>query len=137
MRYLVPQFIERDVKVVGPLTFKQFLFIGGGAGICFILYFTLAAKSFFLFVLIATLIMAISFALAFAKYQNVALPQLIVNFTLYLFKNRVYFWQKQAITPKAYSMPEYNPELEKEKEPHRVAVTRKSKLENLSSQIEI
>ncbi|TSC61742.1 MAG: SsrA-binding protein, partial [Parcubacteria group bacterium Athens0416_74] len=32
MQFQVPQFIEVEDKIVGPLTFKQFVFIAGGLG---------------------------------------------------------------------------------------------------------
>ena len=38
MQYQLPQFIDIEDKIVGPLTFKQFIYIAGGAGICFIAY---------------------------------------------------------------------------------------------------
>jgi len=36
MRYTVPQFIEHEAKIIGPLTFKQFTYLAmAGAG-CFV-----------------------------------------------------------------------------------------------------
>lgn len=37
MQFQVPQFIEIEDKIFGPLTFKQFLYIAGGAGGGFLL----------------------------------------------------------------------------------------------------
>lgn len=37
MEYQVPQFIEVEDKIVGPLTLKQFIYLAGGAGICIVL----------------------------------------------------------------------------------------------------
>lgn len=36
MQFQVPQFIEVEDKIVGPLTFKQFIFIAGGAGMSYL-----------------------------------------------------------------------------------------------------
>lgn len=36
MEYQVPQFIDIEDKIVGPLTLKQFLYLAGTAGICVI-----------------------------------------------------------------------------------------------------
>ena len=33
MRYQVPQFIETETKLIGPLTLKQFMFIAGGVSV--------------------------------------------------------------------------------------------------------
>jgi hypothetical protein len=38
MEYQVPQFIEVEDKVVGPLTIKQFIYLAGGGGICVVLF---------------------------------------------------------------------------------------------------
>lgn len=129
---MVPQFIGREVKIVGPLTFKQFLYVGGGAGICFILYFAL--NDFLLFVLLSIVIMGISSALAFYKYKKVPLPELIARFFSYLFRGRTFLWEKKAIVPKAYEVPEYKPE--EEEKPHRVATRRSGQLDDLSTRIE-
>ncbi len=36
MQYKVPQFIDVEDKIFGPLTFKQFLYLGGAGGISLI-----------------------------------------------------------------------------------------------------
>ena len=33
MRFEVPQFVDIEDKIFGPLTFKQFIYIAGGAGV--------------------------------------------------------------------------------------------------------
>lgn len=38
MQFQVPQFIEVEDKIFGPLTFKQFIYVAGGAGLAYIVY---------------------------------------------------------------------------------------------------
>lgn len=38
MQFQVPQFIEVEDKIFGPLTFKQFIYVGGGLGAAYILW---------------------------------------------------------------------------------------------------
>ena len=38
MQFQVPQFIEVEDKIFGPLTFKQFVYIGGGVGADYLLW---------------------------------------------------------------------------------------------------
>ena len=38
MRYQVPQFIDVEDKIFGPLTLKQFLYVAGGSGFSFIIW---------------------------------------------------------------------------------------------------
>lgn len=132
MRYLVPQFITREVKIVGPLTFRQFAFVGGAAGICFVLYAFI--ENLFLLALVCIPIMGAGFALAFYKYHGVPLPEVILHFFGYLFQGHVFLWKKKAIVPEAYKMPEYKPE--EEKEPERITTRTRSQLEDLSTKIE-
>ena len=38
MEYQVPQFIEVEDKIVGPLTLKQFIYIAGAGGLCVVFF---------------------------------------------------------------------------------------------------
>jgi hypothetical protein len=38
MRFEVPQFIDVEDKIFGPLTFKQFIYLVGGGGTCYLSY---------------------------------------------------------------------------------------------------
>ena len=69
MRFQVPQFIEHEAKVIGPLTFRQFIYLGIPAAIGFFLYF-LAPFSVFLVVTVFTV--GIGAILAFFKVEEAA-----------------------------------------------------------------
>jgi len=38
MRFQVPQFIEVEDKIFGPLTLKQFIYLAGAGGVVFVLW---------------------------------------------------------------------------------------------------
>ena len=38
MRFQVPQFIEVEDKIFGPLTLKQFIYLAGAGGLVFVLW---------------------------------------------------------------------------------------------------
>ena len=38
MRFEVPQFIDVEDKIFGPLTFKQFIYLAGGVGLAYVSY---------------------------------------------------------------------------------------------------
>jgi len=95
MQYQVPQFIEREIKIVGPLTFKQFIIMGSGAGLCFFFYIVIASKSFFLFILLSALVMGICFALVFAKAEGRPLISVLGGFFLFSFQARTIFGRKK------------------------------------------
>lgn len=97
MEFTVPQFIEKEAKIVGPFTFKQFIFIGVAGGACILLFFTV---SFLVFVLATIVLLGGAFALAFLKIGKTSLPLFIKNFFSFLFKPKVYLWKKKTSPPK-------------------------------------
>lgn len=92
MRFTIPQFIEHEAKIIGPLTFKQFIFVGIAALICFILYFSV---SFDLFLLGCIVLGGISIAFAFLKIEGIPLPQVVSNFLKFSFSPKKYLWEKK------------------------------------------
>jgi len=135
MQFQVPQFIQRELKIAGPLTFKQTLFVGGAGLGCFILYVLLAKKSFFLFISSAILIIGGGLALAFGKVQGRSLPTVISNFFFFFWSEKTYFWQKKAIVPKVIKIRKQAPK--KEKKESSLKVSEKSQLQDLSTKLEI
>ena len=92
MRFQVPQFIEIEDKIFGPLTFKQFVYVAGGIGICVIL-FTFLPK--FIAILLALPIAALSGALAFYKYNDKPFAHFIEAFFKYTITSKLYIWKKE------------------------------------------
>ena len=133
MQYQVPQFIEREMKVVGPLTFKQVVFLAIGAGACLFLYFFLAPKSFFLFLVCCLPIGGVSLFLAFGKLEGRSLPIMLANAFTFLFSGRTYLWKKKVASSKALIFPKIPKVVEEKEIRTRVGG---SKLENLASQLE-
>lgn len=97
MEFTIPQFIEQEAKIVGPFTFKQFIFVGTACGISILFYFILPL---FLFIILAIPLLGGAFALAFLKVSRTSLPTFIVNFFAFLFKPKVYLWNKKTGSPK-------------------------------------
>lgn len=103
MRFQVPQFIEVEDKIFGPLTFKQFIYIAGGVGISVIL-FTLLPK--FIAILIALPVLALSGALAFYKVNNAPFVKVVESFFKYQLGGKLYLWQKEDKQPVAQNREE-------------------------------
>ncbi len=99
MRYQVPQFIEVEDKIFGPFTFKQFIFMAGGAGLCFIAY-----RSLPLLWAILIMIPAGGFAAALAFYRpnNRPFINTIESAFNYFITQKLYIWRKidKKIEPK-------------------------------------
>ena len=93
MRFQVPQFIEVEDKIFGPLTIKQFIYMTGGAGLSFMIYLFL--DSIFLAFIPVVIIMGISSALAFFKINNKPFINVVESAFHYYFSNKLYIWKKQ------------------------------------------
>jgi hypothetical protein len=93
MRFTVPQFIEYEPKIVGPFTFKQFIFVGIAGAICFIIYFT---APFYIFVLSCIIVGGGALALASLKIEGIPLPNYIANFVKFNFSTKMYLWKKKG-----------------------------------------
>ncbi|MDP4020619.1 MAG: PrgI family protein [Candidatus Adlerbacteria bacterium] len=99
-QYQVPQFIEIEDKIFGPLTLKQFLYLAGGGGLCLI-FFTLLP----LWLAIPLMLPVIGFVAALAFYQVNGRPFIMAveHAFSYFFGNKLYLWkqrQTQAVGDK-------------------------------------
>ncbi|MDD2935441.1 MAG: PrgI family protein [Candidatus Pacebacteria bacterium] len=93
MHFEVPQFIDIEDKIVGPLTIKQFIFIAGGAGICFAIYFFL--KNFIFTLILGAPFIALSLALAFYKPGGRPFILVLESAFWFFLKNKLYIWRKE------------------------------------------
>lgn len=91
MRFQVPQFIEVEDKIFGPLTFKQFIYIVGGIGICVMVFIFLPK---FLAVVISLPVILFASALAFYKVNGKPFVSMVEAFVKYLLTNKLYIWKK-------------------------------------------
>lgn len=92
MRFKVPQYVELEDKIIGPLTLKQFLVLLGGAGILGVLWLLFNLG---LFIAIAIPISIFFGLITFYKYQGRPLTSLIGPFIVFLTKPRLYLWKKK------------------------------------------
>ncbi len=134
MEFVVPKFIEREAKIVGPFTFKQFIFIGVAGGLCLLLYFVLPIS---VFIIVAIILLGGAFALAFLKIKKTSLPVFIKNFFIFLSRPRVYLWKKKGVPPKFLKKEKKAIRGEEEiKKESNLKVARDSKLSELFTRIE-
>lgn len=94
MRFEVPQFIDIEDKIFGPLTFKQFIYIAGGGGLCYVTY-----RMFPIFVAVPIIlaIAGLTYALAFYKLNGQAFITVGQAFLVFLTKNKLYVWKKEVV----------------------------------------
>jgi len=132
MQFVVPQFIEREAKIVGPFTFRQFIFIGTAGGLTLFLYFFI--KSFALFIIVAVTLNGGALFLALKKVGGfMPLPTAIKNFFFFSTKPKIYLWQKKVLPPKFIRKIESPKEI---KEDTSLKITGRSRLKELYSHLE-
>ena len=91
MRFTVPQFIDIEDKIFGPLTWKQFLYVGGGIGMSVVL---LLIAPFPIFLLFGLPIGILAAALAFFPVNNRPFSVFLESAFNYFTGQREYYWHK-------------------------------------------
>lgn len=134
MQFQVPQFIEVEDKIFGPLTLKQFIYLIGGAAIIFLLY---VALPLFVVILVGPAIAGLAVALAFYKMHGQPFIKVMENAFKHFIKAKIYTWKKRDVTqmketpgtaPTAASLPQI---------PINLPKLTKSKLDDLAWSLDI
>lgn len=92
MQFKVPQFIDIEDKIFGPLTFKEFVYLVGGGALCYVLYQLLP---FIVAMFVILPVGALSLALAFYKVNGKPFIKILEASIRYLFQSKLYLWKKE------------------------------------------
>ncbi|MEI8270881.1 MAG: PrgI family protein, partial [bacterium] len=98
MQFKVPQFLDVEDKIFGPFTFSQFVYLVGGAGLCFILFKLLG---FLLGAIPILLVGGFSAALTFYRPNNKPLVNMIESGFKYLMQDKLYIWKRRKFKKSA------------------------------------
>ena len=90
MHYQVPQFIEIEDKIFGPLTLKQFIYVAGGVGLCLIFFSLLPL---YLTVILSIPVLTFSAGLAFYQVNGRPLVVALEHAFGYFFGHKLYLWK--------------------------------------------
>jgi len=105
MQFKTPQFIDIEDKIFGPLTFKQFAYLAGGAGL---FYLSFRLLPLILGLVVGPAFAALALALAFVKYnEKPFIHTLQASFKFYT-SSRLYLWRKvpKKAEPTTMSIPQ-------------------------------
>lgn len=91
-QYPVPQFIEREKRLIGPLTVRQSIILGV-ATLALILVFVLFP--FFIFFIAVVVIGSSAISLAFIRVNGMPLGDLLFSLIGFFFKPRTYVWKRE------------------------------------------
>jgi hypothetical protein len=92
MRFEVPQFIEIEDKIFGPLTWRQFLYLGGGVGAAVVIFLTLP---FIIFAIVGLPIALLAGALSFYPVNNRPFSFFLEAIINYITGDRLYLWRSK------------------------------------------
>ena len=96
MRFQVPQFIETETKIVGPLTWKQFIWVAMGVGL--LLMFVRFLTGFWL-VFVSIIVIAVFGALAFLRLEEMTLIEYLMKALSYALGPKKYLFKKEEQNP--------------------------------------
>jgi hypothetical protein len=105
-QYQVPQFIEVEDKIFGPLTLKQFIYLAGGGGFCLLMFSTLPV---YLTILFGIPVLALAGALAFFSVNGRPLIHAMEHAFGYFLGSKLYLWQKRDVKRAAETAPVAKP----------------------------
>lgn len=94
-QFQVPQFLDIESKIVGPLTLKQFGFLAVPFLISFFLFFTLNT---FIWVVVSAILFLAGAAFAFLKVNGRPLYVVTIHAINFFWQPKTYFWKRPIVT---------------------------------------
>jgi len=141
MQFSVPQFIEHEPKIIGPLTFKQVIIVAIMLIPCIIFYFVLP---FILFLILSLACLGLGVMLAVGKVQGIPITEVLLKSIGFNLKPKKYLWQKtetkKELTHVFYKKPTMSTTLKEEKKEEErlpLKIAEKSRLKKLLTELEI
>jgi hypothetical protein len=103
MRFQVPQFIDIEDKIFGPFTFKQFIYLAGGAGSAYAIWKLLPT---IIAIFIVLPIIGIALALTFYKVNGKPFIEVMQSYAAYSLKSKLFIWKQRKVEKKKkFTMP--------------------------------
>lgn len=106
MKYQVPQFIETETKLVGPLTLRQFLWVAGGVSFAILEFIFLNGYLF-----LGALFLSSAFfgALAFLKVEGMPFVNFLAYMLGYSLSSKQYLFRRSEDKAKV-KLPDFTKE---------------------------
>ncbi len=91
-QFVVPQFIDVEPKIIGPITLRQFMICLVGSGLIYLVYISSDTA---LFVFLTSIIAMVAGALAFLKINGMPMHFFLLNFIQTCKRSKVRIWNKR------------------------------------------
>lgn len=98
MQFQIPQFIEVEDKIFGPLTFRQFVYLAGGIGSAYLVFRMLP---FIIALPLMGVIVGLAATLAFFQYNGRPFILAIEHGFYFLLHPKLYLWNNERKLQKA------------------------------------
>lgn len=128
-QYQIPQFIDIEDKILGPLTIRQFFYFLAAAAIGFVLWNFL---TFQYFLIAMVIIGGLSVMFAFVKINGKSFNAFVHNLVSFIFSSQRYLWKKEI--PVAVSQEKHQ---EKKQKNDVAKIMSENELKNLASSLDI
>ncbi len=92
MQFKVPQFIDVEDKLFGPLTFKQFAYLAGGVGICFVAY---KLRPIYVAIPIILPVAGLALLLTFYRINGQPFIYYLQASIVYITGSKLYVWKQR------------------------------------------
>lgn len=92
MQFRVPQFIDIEDKILGPLGWKQLAYVLAGIGLTYLIF--KASSSKVIATILSIPIISLFGSLAFVKINNKDFLDVMEDASKYFFSNKIYTWQQ-------------------------------------------
>ena len=100
MEYHVPQFIEVEDKIIGPLTLRQFIYVAGAGGLCVVFF---AYLPIIFAILFSIPVVVFAAALAFYKVNGKSFIEMLEAGFNYYTGEKLFLWKRREIKEKERS----------------------------------
>ena len=92
MQFQVPQFIEAEDKIVGPLSLRQFIYVCIAGGVSIMLYFSVGG---FIWLFGTIIVLGLAIGFAFVKIGGRPLADVMFAAASFYWKPQIYVWQPE------------------------------------------
>ncbi len=113
----VPQFIDIEDKVAGPLTWKQLGWMVAMGATLFLLYTIFSGIAFYL---AAVPVVVLFVALGFFRPNGMAFPQFLFYSVIFVFRPKISVWER----PARQKAPQVEPQMEQSVQPKKNVSTK-------------
>ena len=94
MQFKVPQFLDVEDKIFGPFTFKEFIYLVGGAGLCYVIY---KAMGLLLGFIPIAIVAGLAGALTFYRPNGKPFILMLESGFKYLTQNKLFVWKRRMV----------------------------------------